>query len=98
MPSAFVVVVVRTLVSVLVATTAPPATTAPVGSVAVPVMDAVIVCAGASAASTAASTTRRQIFFNMQNLSLLSFVETDPYFTADPLAPASVESGSGPRA
>ncbi len=43
MPSVFVVVVLRTLVSVFVAVTVPFGMTAPVGSLAVPVIDAVMV-------------------------------------------------------
>jgi hypothetical protein len=68
-------VVLRTLVSVLVAVTLPPGTDAPDGSLTVPVMDAVIVCAGARLANRDSTATSRQIFLRIRLLLFFRFVD-----------------------
>src|SRR5664279_5498104 len=79
MPSVFVVVVVRTLVSVLVAVTVPPGTLAPDGSLALPVMEAVIVCAGARLANRHSIATSKLIFLCIRLLLIIRFVDRFPY-------------------
>jgi hypothetical protein len=68
-------VVLRTLVSVLVAVTLPPGTDAPDGSLTVPVMDAVIVCAGARLANRDSTATSRQIFLRIRLLLFVGYVD-----------------------
>src|SRR5690242_16285917 len=73
--------VVATLVSVFVAVTLALGTLAPDGSLAVPVMEAVIVCAGARLANRHSVATIKPIFVRIRLLLFRSF--KIPHFGAD---------------
>src|SRR5438552_5901300 len=67
------------LVSVLVAVTLAPGTLAPDGSLALPVIDAVMVCAGARLANRASTATSKQILLRIRLLLFVGFVDRFQY-------------------